>query len=102
MKISRKSWHYRFLKWMRCSPIPDNLCGYFWVVVLAGLAIAAISTVAVVLSPIWVPAWVYCKLQDRFDEKFPPKEKPAREPGLLRQWLKAKKDRVCPLLEWTE
>lgn len=32
-KVSRQSWHYRFL-WFLGVPIPENLCSYFWKTVM--------------------------------------------------------------------
>lgn len=36
--------------------------------------------------------------RDPFDER----RVPTKEPGLFRQWMKAKKEKMCPLIEFTD
>ena len=86
MKISRKSWHYRFLmNVMGCPYPPSNLCIYFWLVM--GLLI---------VSPIAYPLF---KFFDYLDNREP---RPYKKPGLVRSYLKARKEKVCPLLEFED
>jgi hypothetical protein len=120
MKISRRSWHYRLLLRNNLDP-PDNLCGYFWlllVVIFLRAFVAAVylfflSILALLLwgfidkFGVWrvagfglgVPACLVflvigaCRVPSvakRFSNTIPG------------QWLRAKKDRVCPTIEWTE
>ena len=82
MKISKQSWHYRYITWLE-FPAPNNLCTYFWVVVFI-----------VVTTPIVLPLFLSITGYFNYTE--------TREPGLLRSWWRAKKEKVCPLIEFTE
>ena len=120
MRISKKSWHYKLLVAMGTVPWHryDSLCGYFWGLVFTLFVKLPFSLVAVVLcSPVIVIFitifWVQDKLQRRRwlkakeDAKKPqPPDKPSKlcnnEPWLITAWLRAKKDKVCPLIEWED
>lgn len=101
MKISKTSWHYRLLKWFTAERDlldgelkPRSLCSYVTeLMALVMFGIPTISITAVVLSPALLIDW--------FERKYPrAKPMPPKEPKtLLGKWLKAKKDKVCPLIE---
>lgn len=101
MKINKKSWHYRWLKssfpdFQGEKPkLPNNLCSYVQILVGWTLVLILISPLFLVITTI--TDWV---------EKFSNREKKdpiPREPRtLIGKWLKAKKEKVCPLLEWEE
>jgi len=55
MKISKKSWHYRFLKFTLLEPLPNTLCSYVWTLLL--LLIFGLSTLA--LAGIFVFLCIY-------------------------------------------
>lgn len=97
MKISKKSWHYRLHN--ATGIIPRNLCWYFWkTVLLAALLVLFGWMIAIIVGIVWVVA----KAQSKWEEWFPYKYEVyvEKEPGLVRAWLKAKKDKVCPTLEF--
>jgi hypothetical protein len=127
MRVSRSSWHYRWWNWVNDHPAnpPTNLCRYFWGIVLPaltmlGLALLALvglgygiywtfirytlATLAVVAlgSAAFLVFWGSTKVETWWKNRptrtrRPPK--PAKEPGLVRSYLRAKKQRVCPLIE---
>lgn len=81
MKISRKSWHYRYLDWIEALPI-TSLCVYFWVVVIT-----------VLFAWFLVPAFLLInKSIDFFDS----------EPGLFRLWWRAHKEGICPFIDFVD
>lgn len=49
MKISKKSWHYRFLKAQRRA-VPVSLCPYFWAVVFEALKMLVIGASLLVIA----------------------------------------------------
>lgn len=126
MSIKRKSWHYQLATrelgldakryWERKH---QSFCAYWWaivwrIVVLAaaflGLALVVLAlavavwqfpvqvmTVVVLLTtgfgvPILI-AWL-------LDRK--PVPQPEREPGLVSQWYSARKQRICPRVEFED
>jgi hypothetical protein len=72
----------------------------------------AFISLATIFSPIWVPIWCCIKVKGliyRIFQRFaawmeePPPENAPHEPRtLLGKWLKANKEKVCPLLEWED
>lgn len=114
MKLSRSSWHYQLLRrtgYYDWHFTQANLCWYFWQV----MATLFIIFLAVLLSPLWIPVvgliflgcWWYGKWEDKemerrkaagltWNEPWP------KKPSLIRAWFKAKKDKVCPIIEWED
>ena len=101
MKISRRSWHFR-----QCRSAfgegyePKNLCRHFWMTVtalwlalLTGILLPLILLAASYDWLVKVGGW----LTDRLSVFDAPK--PAKEPGLLRSYLAARKRRICPMIE---
>lgn len=89
---------------------PSSLCRYFWFCFFCALTIPLLATVAVlfigVLFVIVMPfLWLYEVYEDRRKRKRWAKGtesseiKVPSEPNMLRQFVKAKKDKVCPLIE---
>lgn len=116
MKISKKSWHYRWLLFMnqyKIDNMPKSLCGYFWslVISLFGVPVFFVAVSPVILFgcicaglyySYW---WIVDKYKNHRDKKRIARGEPVckhREPSLFRKWLKAKKEKVCPLIEFTE
>ncbi len=122
MQVSRRAWHYRFLEYLECET-PRNLCSYFWMVVLHMLMCVvfvalAVAMMGLILSPIlaiwfewfeqlvivgyviWIAilviVWLHYRYWKRTQRGYvkPPD-------GLTLSWVKAKKDKVCPLIEYT-
>ena len=108
MQIATSSWHYRFLRFTD-STIPHNLCCYFWMVVIKLVVAAAIIVCGVLLVPIWLPGLIIICVVACVGERLQltyrrwvysrPKE---RRPSLVMAWLRAKKDKVCPVLEFVD
>ena len=126
MKISRRSWHYRLLRKLYMD-VPDNLCAYFWKTVFVLLLIpAVIVSVCAVVFVALVPAIVFgayllgfpyygdpvvisvivglvevfilgCILREQIQTRTA--FDPPRPPSLVREYLMAKKQKVCPMIE---
>jgi len=104
MKISKKSWHYRLLKWsypkdkLVNKELPHkSFCEYFGA--LVGLICIGIPMFALLMVLIGIPVFI----MEWCEKHWPKKEKKEWEPKtLVGQWVKAKKEKVCPLVEWTE
>lgn len=116
MKINKKSWHYRLLKFMEAD-VPTSLCPYFWKVVF-------LTIFAVVFSAFFIAGALVIYIIDKidatkdaklkalsqeamktgdwskYDAFLHPKRKTKKEPGLIRAWLRARKEKVCPKLEF--
>lgn len=116
--ISTRSWHYRMIKFF-CIPwpgkwgtaseaearkgMPKSLCGYFWYVVLH--IVYVVPVLCVLLGTVFLlsfPARWLCfgvrALWRLRPEKTQAVEK--ERPGLVWQYIRAKKRRVCPLIEF--
>jgi len=76
MKINANSWHYRYMNWLQYPP-PRNLCAYFWSVVFL-----------VLLGWACIPVFWW------IDRPY------NNDPGLLRSWARARKEKLCPLIEF--
>lgn len=107
MQISKRSWHYRLLKRTGHQPyeIPDDLCGYMRRV---GFTVFVVVPLFCVLGPIviglmWLEKHLFPRVVSGiarvFTRKPPPEDKPE---SLFRAWLRAKKERICPLIEFTD
>lgn len=122
MKMNRQSWHYRLVQFLPGEAkfqIRDgtNLCRYFWLVMCCVFikipALTLISVTALILSPLLIPCIgivvLVCWCLDK-REKAQQKAKLAagiypwedfpQKPSLVREWLRAKKEKVCPMIEW--
>jgi len=130
MKISRSSWHYRLIG-KHWDYNPSNLCSYFWKTVFSIIAwalgfvfgsIVAVGAAVILAYPVWqfffgvdpgavmfsTIAWlgVWFATQYHYREYLYRTGKlthdyTVSEPGLTRQYLAAKKRKVCPLINYT-
>ena len=116
MRISRKSWHYK-ISTLVCDgePYDDNLCVYFWRLV-ATIALSmiilfvactlilhyftspmliptTIMILFIVLSVV-LPVWAIMSFRARFGSP------EIQKANLLFEYIKSKKDKVCPLIEY--
>ena len=131
MKIRKTAWHYNFYNFSfehgaHGAPEKTSLCLYFWRTVfgmfkilfivvavlvilfsigaviynwpLASLGGGAVGAVCILTVHYWsrMRNYVNKTLYRTVDEV------EEREPGLLRSYLKAKKDKICPLIEFVE
>ena len=118
MKIKRSSWHYKISCFGSCWNKDDNLCIYFWrlvgkvmlvffwVIIVCALIIVYFSIpqwilVTIVLiwlfSSIIIPYLTIHYLRDKVG-------KPIEIPGesIMVEYLKAKKRKICPLIEYID
>lgn len=107
MQISKRSWHYRMLVVMRSdSTPPDNLCAYVRSAFVFGFICLLVSPlIALVAAWLWLEPYV-----DRAGDKLidalprlkdrPPKAE--RPESLWRAWLRAKHEKVCPVIEFND
>jgi len=97
MKISKKSWHYRYLEWLavKCIGIPEfifprtSLCEYFWSLCLM-----------IIFMPFIVPVFFVINIianlnKDDYQRK-------NKQPGLIISYARAIKMKACPLIEFTD
>jgi len=129
MKVSRASWHYKVWNWFhndsygtRPRKEPKNLCQYFWGIVgpSAMMSFMGLSILSLIGVGLWVAFTQHtitalvvtfaiiggssaCYLGYRLDKWLkarpgkPPQ--PEVEPGPFRAYLRARKEKVCPLIE---
>lgn len=124
MKINKNTWHYR--QWIRCGGSRYNsvsICGYiqrlFWVSLLYATVVGIVLTIAVydfVMAFIHHPlvvsitlggglafiAIVYGVIHYFFVRYSYDDDKPVKKPSLFVEWFRAKKQKVCPLVEFEE
>ncbi len=115
MKVKRNTWHYKFYRFISDGRPgrTTNLCAYFWKIVF-GLSIATVLG-AIALALIGLVGYAFYEftaiaftvllgavvgfgfifLCTRLNNAYQDSQ-----PGLVRLYLKAKKDKVCPLVEF--
>jgi len=129
MKISKSSWHYRFYSATHAY-VPNNLCEYFWkllgtiilslffvgwilyIIFCLGYAIyvhdlKSENTSVIIGTVLWTVILVigFCCLFYKIVHWFcarHPKVYKEKTPNLLLEWFKAKKNKYCPKIEFTE
>jgi hypothetical protein len=96
VKISRRSWHYRILRFFGWTP-PPTVCGYVWsLLYLLAFGLPVMAFVFVVLSPLILCASVAEHAPKTWFSGV------GRRTSLLRQWLRDRKNRMCSLIEYTD
>lgn len=120
-KVSRKSWHYRLHTFVftmfdleHGGPIdywtegyryihrPKSLCTYFWSTLILTILLPiwtiffTIATIVIVIG-----YFVFYKPHEKYRE-FRPKKQSNKQPGIVKTFIKAKKNKVCPLIELTD
>jgi len=117
MKINRRSWHCRLsLLGSDFAPHNDNLCNYFWRIVgklilitvaiiicivlialyfMSPLVISNTILIVAILLALVLPALVIFYLREKIGK---PIEAPYE--NIVREYLKAKKRKVCPMIEY--
>ena len=122
LTFSSRSWHIRLMRWWVFDYQPRDLCHHFWAVVgllgsfamLASLVGGALALWVFMEARIWqnsllmfvavnggilivvLPSLTLHKWRHRSSHS------ERHEPGLVRQWLTARKQRWCPLIEVKE
>lgn len=129
MKLNRNSWHARYIRDYVGGNLKNTLCGYFWQLVYALLWTLGMLTIILffaisltygnyllivaiinweipthngdgffitavlldVVLAIFIVTWCITYYSFHHDPK---------KPTILGKWLKAKKDKICPIIEW--
>lgn len=100
MIIKKNSWHYWWLSHtlLRDDPMPKTLCTYFWLLVLSivcaplmALLFLGLCIVALISFPFMGTKWCIVKLSGG-----------KQEANILFEWLKTKKRKVCPLIDYID
>ena len=126
MKISRKSWHYKLRNlWKDWYVEDNNLCRYFWGMVGGLLKLLAVGIVIIycislitlgiykyftqqylLSNSILVVAGIACcvlpPLAIHYFRKFYGRPKIIGENNILREYVRAKKSKICPLIEYVD
>ena len=89
MKIKTSSWHYRYMEYLSWQLVPQvqhptNLCTYFWSLVFLVMFCWLFVPISAVADYLYERRWA--------------REK--KEAGLFKLWLRARKEKVCPLIEY--
>lgn len=117
MKIKRTSWHYKISNLLTTYEKDyDNLCIYFWRLVgTCALSLFGISLICVLLyeyftSHIWISNTIFILwlllsivlplLIIRFLRKKVGKLPKASFENIVLEYIKAKKEKVCPIIEY--
>ena len=111
LRVSEKSWHLRYVRWFKTLDdeyrrsgkeyVPVELCGYFWTLMASCAFGLFFLTVLIFFSPMWVPALMWEKFWEWRNDRWPPvpKVKTRCQSNILVEFIKAKKRKVCPLIE---
>ena len=98
--VRRKSWHYRLVSsWNGGVYKPTNLCSHFWSVVGCIFAMGAAIPLTIMAAPILALAFGSVWVWNHRPWRWKAVEATPHDPNLLVEWLKAKKRRICPLIE---
>ncbi len=110
MEIKQDSWHHKFYELGHGGnpPFRTNLCSYFWrtilglcmVTICLGTALLFLIIIGVVFTEATAGAFTVLGGIAAIVGLFHLRNLILkREPGLLRLYLRAKKEKVCPLVE---
>jgi len=126
MQVSSRSWHIRLVRLLDEHYQPKNLCKHFWAVLLMMAVLPLLGVlivgIALILGAILIlhfpiygtgaiqkflnedstirPWWLRAGKKSKTTKE--PKPKKHHEPNIFIEWVKAKKNRVCPLIEVVE
>lgn len=93
--FSKSSWHYRLHIWIHGDEYPEDLCNfctYVW---------RTIS--AMILAPIVYVLERTSRYPNEPELKgVVPKPCEPHQPNILVEYLKAKKNRYCPVIDWSD
>jgi hypothetical protein len=92
VKVSKSSWHYKLVNSYGLTD-NKNLCKYFWAVLFSLMLIPCSVVGVIVCMPFLLVASPFVLLYKWLSKK---------EDSLLLLWLRAKKQKVCPLIEYVE
>jgi hypothetical protein len=105
MKISKNSWHYRFLNYFDW-PLKDasNLCTYFWGYVLCLLMLVLFCLLIPIfgIAYLWMRVWESDWLENWRNKRKPLKDQRSKQPSIIVEYIRAKKNKICPPIEFTD
>lgn len=120
MKISEKSWHYRFNDlFFDTGHKYDNLCGYFWatvihVILIVGLSFAIVLATICLMRSLQNDPWGWAigisvalclagppLAIHLFRKRYPPIKTKTKVETLTGEYYKAFKGKYCPRIEYT-
>ena len=117
-KVNRKSWHYKVYMFLRETPVTNNFCNYFWLVMFKSAFLLALLGMVLFLVVMYIVAWftdplaaalgtsVICAIIGGFayviwrSEK--KKEAGNTQPNIVVQWIHTKKEKYCPSVEYVD
>jgi hypothetical protein len=103
MKVSTKSWHYRFMMNLYQCEEPKTLCGYFWKLMLCIFVSPVIFplfvVVVLIFYALWPARWLRDKIQTWWYNR-PVKVYEPKKEGVVRAYFRAAKSKVCPIIEY--
>lgn len=108
LKVSKASWHYRLYKWTDCPIETTTLCGYYWVILICLVAGTFMGLCLLIVRVGFFTHDLYRKLRPRkpgvYDARYweSVAQKPPKQSPLWLEWLKAKKNRVCPMIDFED
>ena len=118
MKIKRKSWLSRFSNWGRRKydmKYNDTLCAYFWRIVLKLVIVAFMASYAyflgtifytnpeaIVLILFFICAVAFPILVIRFIRSKLGKSPETPYENIVVEYIKARKEKVCPIIEYVD
>lgn len=100
MKIKRSSWHFRMYYWWYVKE-PKNLCKYFWKYMVMLVSMVLVSPFVVMIIP-FVCLWKGGKWLENRYPFLGVKVYNEDNPPIWLEYLRAKKDKVCPSIKIIE
>lgn len=106
MKISTRSWHYRFMMGLYQSQEPRTLCSYFWKLMFLLVITPILIPFVLVLAGIIIPGeWIKDKIETKWDNwryNRPPKPYKEKNENFVFAYFRAAKSKVCPLIDYVD
>lgn len=129
MKVSRSSWHYKLISFLRNNKSeawkydmaeipyqwePVNSCAYFREVVLClFFSVFIIAPLAILISPIWLTVMGIVRVVEMWPNKKTKQEKIEKEvaeilkeqqkrEGLLKAYLEGRRGKFCSIVEYED
>lgn len=118
VKISKNSWHYRYVRFLR-DPVPgdtgnpfrghrkepniNGFCAYFWQIVFSPVQLVAMGCMGLVIGAVFVVSypflWLGFKIKDWREDRKHDIALGKREPSPVGTFVRSRKARVCPRVE---
>ena len=99
MKVNVNSWHYRYMINLLEFERPNNLCAYFWKLLLCIVFSPIFGIMGLFVVTVCAVAWPFVWLKEKYEAENMYK---TRKPNIAISYLKAKKQKACPLIEYVD